>query len=174
MPFSVFKSINFGIIYLFSIENLKQFVSDVKEGKLEPFIRSEAVPTKNDGPVKIAVAKNFDEIVLNNGKDTFLEVYATWCSFCKELAPIFDELGSKMIDEDVEIVKFEGTKNELPRQFHLQGYPTLFWLPKNSKDEPVMYSDGNNLENFIKYIAKHATSELKNYDRNGEVKKNEL
>lgn len=147
---------------------------ELKAGKLEPFLKSQPIPTTNDEPVKIAVAKNFDEIVTNNDKDILLEIYAPWCGYCKELAPVLDELGTEMADEDVEIVKFDGTNNDVPQGFHLQGYPSLFWLPKNSKDKPVMYSGDKNLENFIKYIAEHATSELKNYDRDGEIKKTEL
>lgn len=145
-------------------------MSDLKEGKLEPFIKSQAIPATNDEPVKVAVAKNFDEIVLNNGKDTFLEIYAPWCGYCRELKPIFDELAAKMIDEDVEIVKFDGTNNEVPVMFQLQGYPTLYWLPKDAKDNPIMYVEGKTLNEFIKYIAEHASSELKNFDRNGDVK----
>lgn len=156
------------------MENLKRFVSDLKNEKLEPFKKSEKIPATNDEPVKIAVANNFDEIVTNNGKDTFLEIYAPWCGFCKDLAPVYDELGTKMIDEDVAIVKFDGSNNDVPPEFHLQGYPTLFWLPKNGKDKPVMYSGGKNLDNFIRYIAEHATTELRNYDRSGVIKKTEL
>ncbi len=147
----------------------------MRNGKLEPFRNSEPIPPTNDGPVKIAVARNFDDIVINNGKDTFLEVYAPWCGYCKELAPVLDELGEKMLDEDVEIVKFDGTNNDVPTILQLQGYPTLFWLPKDAKDKPVQYNgDGNKLDSFIKYIAEQATSELKNYDRRGEPKKSEL
>lgn len=153
---------------------MRQFVTDLKQGKLEPFIKSLAIPKVNDGPVKIAVAKNFDEIVFDNDKDTLLEVFAPWCSFCKELSPILDELGTQLIDEDVEIVKFDGTNNEVPTIFQLQGYPTLFWLPKDSKGRPEMYMGGKNLEELIEFIASNASSELKNFDRNGAVKKSEL
>jgi protein disulfide-isomerase A3 len=62
----------------FSVENLQAFVTDLEEGALEPYTKSEAVPEKNDAPVKVAVAKNFEELVLNNGKDTLIEFYAPW------------------------------------------------------------------------------------------------
>lgn len=66
----------------FSVENLQSFVTDLEEGALEPYIKSEPVPTSNDGPVKVAVAKNFAEVVTNNGKDTLIEFYAPCkCSF---------------------------------------------------------------------------------------------
>ncbi|KAJ6634711.1 Protein disulfide-isomerase A3 [Pseudolycoriella hygida] len=158
----------------FSVENLEQFVVDLKAGKLEPYIKSSAIPTSNDGPVKIAVAKNFHEIVTNNGKDTFLEIYAPWCQYCKDLEPVIEELGEKMIGEDVEIVKFDGTNNEVPPGFELQGYPQLFWLSKTTKNKPATYRGPKTLEKMISYIAEFASDELKNYDRSGQPKKTEL
>lgn len=149
-------------------------MSDLKEGKLEPFKKSQPIPKTNDEPVKVAVAKNFDEIVTDNGKDTFLEVYAPWCQYCKDIAPVFDELGAKMVDEDVEIVKFDGFNNEVPSTIPLQGFPSFFWLTKNAKFNPVFYTEGKDLDSFVEYIAKHATNELKNYDRSGQIKKTEL
>lgn len=60
------------------IDNLKKFVDDLENGRLEPYLKSEPVPSDNNGPVTVAVAKNFDDVVTNNGKDTLLEFYAPW------------------------------------------------------------------------------------------------
>lgn len=62
----------------FSVENLQKFATDLLAGSLEPYIKSEAVPEKNDGPVKVAVAKNFKELVTNADKDVLVEFYAPW------------------------------------------------------------------------------------------------
>lgn len=75
---------------------LESFANDVLEGTLEPYLKSEPIPENNEEPVKVAVAKNFDEIVVNNGKDTLIEFYAPWCGHCKKLAPTYDELGEKV------------------------------------------------------------------------------
>ncbi len=78
----------------FSVETLEKFVNDFKDGKLEAFLKSEEVPTDNDdADVKVAVGKNFDELVINSDKDTLIEFYAPWCGHCKKLAPTFEELG---------------------------------------------------------------------------------
>lgn len=75
-------------------------MKDLSENKLTPYLKSEEVPADNSAPVKVAVAKNFDEVYTNNGKDTLIEFYAPWCGHCKKLAPIFDELGEKVDDDD--------------------------------------------------------------------------
>lgn len=141
---------------------------------MEPFVKSEPIPEKNDGPVVVAVGKNFEDVVTNNGKDTLIEFYAPWCGHCKKLAPIFDELGEKLKGEEVSIVKMDATANDVPPHFDVRGFPTLFWLPKNKHDAPVRYEGGREVDDFIKYISKHATAELNGFDRSGKEKKTEL
>lgn len=158
----------------FSVESFTEFLTKLNAGELEPFLKSEAIPDHNEGPVVVAVGKNFDDAVTNNGKDTLIEFYAPWCGHCKKLTPIFDELGQKLKDEDVAIVKMDATANDVPAPYDVRGFPTLFWLPKDSKDKPVRYESGRELDDFIKYISKQATNELKGYDRDGKPKKTEL
>merc|ERR1712004_322017 len=154
-------------------DNLAEFVEGVKSGEVEAYIKSEAVPDNSANAVKVAVAKNFDELVTKSEKDVLVEFYAPWCGHCKKLTPIYDELGEKMADEDVEIVKMDATANDVPPQFDVKGFPTLYWLPKGSK-KPTSYNGGREIDDFIKYIAEHASDELKGYDRKGKEKKVEL
>lgn len=90
------------------------------------------------------------------------------------MAPVFDELGEKLSDEEVAIVKFDATANDVPPGFEVRGFPTLFWLPKDSKTSPQKYEGGREVDDFVKYISKHATNELKSFDRSGKAKKTEL
>jgi len=152
----------------FSIDTLNKFVSDYFNGKLTPHIKSEEVPEDNDGPVKVAVAKNFDELVNNADKDVLIEFYAPWCGHCKKLAPVFEELGRELEGEDVLIVKMDATANDVPDNFKVRGFPTLYWVPKNDKDNAKQYEGGRELKDFVQYIAKHSTNELKKYDRSGD------
>jgi protein disulfide isomerase family A protein 3 len=154
----------------FSPENLKKFVDDVLAGKLQAYLKSEAVPENNNEPVKVVVAKNFKQIV-DQDKDVLVEFYAPWCGHCKKLAPIFDELGIKMKNEDVVVAKMDATANDVPSHFTVTGFPTLYWVPKGKKMDPVRYGGGRELDDFVKYIAKESTKELKGYDRDGKKKK---
>jgi len=153
----------------FSIENLQKFLEDVKEGKLEAYMKSEPLPD-NSGALKTAVAKNFAEVVLNNDKDTLVEFYAPWCGHCKKLGPVLEQVAETLIDEDVAIVKMDATANDVPPNYEVRGFPTLYWLPKNSKASHVRYEGGREHDDFIKYIAKNAAKELKAFDRAGSPK----
>ncbi|KAK0082419.1 hypothetical protein PV325_010428 [Microctonus aethiopoides] len=153
----------------FSVESFEKFLKELEAGDLEPFLKSEPIPEDNSANVKVLVAKNFDEMVTNTDSDYFIEFYAPWCGHCKKLAPIFDELGDKMANENVVIAKFDATANDVPPQFAVRGFPTLYWVPKNNKENPVKYEGERNLEDFVKYIAKESTEKLKGYDRKGNV-----
>jgi len=155
------------------IPKLKDFLTQLEAGNLEPYLKSEAVPDNSANAVKVAVAKNFDELVMKSEKDVLVEFYAPWCGHCKKLTPIFDELGEKMTNEDVEIVKMDATANDVPPQFDVKGFPTLYWLPKGSK-KITSYQGGRELDDFIKYIAENASDELKGWSRKGKEKKVEL
>lgn len=58
--------------------NVATFLSDFKEGKLEPFLKSEEPPSSHDGPVKTIVGSTFQDEVSNAGKWVMLEAYAPW------------------------------------------------------------------------------------------------
>merc|ERR1711978_778072 len=155
------------------VSDAKEFMTQMQAGSLEPYLKSEAVPDNSANAVKVAVAKNFDELVTKSEKDVLVEFYAPWCGHCKKLTPIYDELGEAMRDENVEIVKMDATANDVPPQFDVRGFPTIFWLPKGSKT-PTSYNGGREKDDFIKYIAENASEELKGFDRKGKAKKSEL
>ncbi|XP_034837673.1 protein disulfide-isomerase A3 [Maniola hyperantus] len=159
----------------FSIENLVTFAKDLVDGKLEPFIKSEPVPEKNDGPVKVAVGKNFKELVTDSGRDALIEFYAPWCGHCQKLAPVWEELGEKLKDEEVDIIKMDATTNDWPKSlYEVSGFPTIYWKPKDSNKKPVRYNGGRAAEDFLKYVSENASSDLKGFDRKGNAKKDEL
>lgn len=156
-------------------EDFEEFVKNVLGGKLEPYWRSERPPYKNMGPVKIAVAKNFDELVIENPRDCFIGFYAPWCQHCRSLAEKFEELAIMLEEEDVDIIRMDATANDVPHPFKVDEYPTGYWVPKNDKESPIKYVGNSTLEDVLKFIAAHATHELKGFYRNGQPKaKDEL
>jgi len=134
----------------FDMPNLEKFLTAFSQNLLEAYLKSEPVPTEQ-GAVKVAVAKNFDELVVKNPKDVLVEFYAPWCGHCKKLTPIYDELGEKMAGTNVEIVKMDATANDVPAGYDVRGFPTLFWVPSDTK-KPQPYNGGRELDDFVKFI----------------------
>lgn len=132
-------------------ENLEKFVADYNDDKLEAQLKSADVPESNDGDVFIAVGKNFNELVGQEGRGVLVEFYAPWCGHCKKLAPIWDELGANFKgNEKVVIAKMDSTENEV-EQVSVSGFPTLKWFPGG--DAPAEdYEGGRELKDLVAFI----------------------
>ncbi|UJR10281.1 hypothetical protein I4U23_014488 [Adineta vaga] len=155
----------------FSFEALENFARKLFKGELEPYLKSQEVPEQTDD-VKVIVAKNFDEIVNDNSKDVLIEFYAPWCGHCKSLAPKYDELAKKLNKEKgIVIAKMDATENDVPSQYNVRGFPTIYFAPKNDKNNPRKYEGGREVDDFIKFLAKEATDALDGFERDGSKKK---
>jgi len=64
-------------------KDVGEFVQDFVDGKIEPSVKSEPIPEKQEGPVYVVVAHNYQDIVMDEEKDVLLEFYAPWCGHCK-------------------------------------------------------------------------------------------
>merc|ERR1712121_525980 len=109
-------------------DNVRAFVNKYKAGELKPHLMSEEVPDDWDKEsVKVLVGKNFNEVAMNPEKDVLVEFYAPWCGHCKQLEPIYKQLGDAFKDdESIVIAKMDSTANEV-EQVKIQGFPTIIY-----------------------------------------------
>jgi len=137
---------------MFSKESVINFVDQTLEGKYKSYVKSEPIPASNDEPVKIVVAKSFNDIVNDPSKHVFVKFYAPWCGHCKSLVPLWTELAEKVKDrENIVITKFDATANSVPPEITIQGYPTLILYTEKHK-EGFEYEGERTLEELEKFI----------------------
>ncbi|KAK5048181.1 hypothetical protein LTR84_005851 [Exophiala bonariae] len=146
-------------------KNIGAFVQSFVDGTLEPSIKSEPIPEKQEGPVTVVVANSYKDIVLDDSKDVLIEFYAPWCGHCKSLAPIYEKLAELYTGSDlsskVTIAKVDATLNDVPDE--ISGFPTIKLYPAGAKDSPVEFSGARTLEDlatFIKDNGKHGVDGL--------------
>lgn len=135
-----------------TVENVAKFTQDYLDKKLKPHLLSEDIPDDWDKkPVKYLVSKNFDEAVKKSNKNVLVEFYAPWCGHCKQLAPIWDQLGEKFKDhENIVIAKMDATANEL-EDIKVHSFPTIKYFSAGS-NKAVDYSGERTLEGFTKFL----------------------
>lgn len=153
-------------------EAVGKFVEEFVEGKVEPSIKSEPIPETQEGPVQIVVAKNYDEIVLDDAKDVLIEFYAPWCGHCKALAPKYDILAKLYVDagftDKVTIAKVDATLNDVPDE--IQGFPTIKLYKAGDKKNPVTYSGSRSIEDLIKFVKENGKYAIEvTYDEDAEA-----
>jgi protein disulfide-isomerase-like protein len=96
-------------------------------------------PTYNPsptGPVVLELTdRNFDSIVMS-GKPSIVDFYAPYCKYCKELDPIWQELGQNFAfaSDRLVIAKLDVNdyKSFLSR-FNIEGYPTIMYFDGKSE-----------------------------------------
>lgn len=143
-------------------EAISAHVNSFLKGELKPTLKSEEpAPEDTTGDVVVVKGTSFDDIVINNNKDVLVEFYAPWCGHCKKLAPIWDELGSRMSKSNVVIAKMDATANEVDVPgMSVKGFPTIYFFKGDAKDKPVKYDGARELEDFVKYLETNAHNKV--------------
>lgn len=150
---------------------IKTFVDEFSAGKIEPSIKSEPIPETQEGPVTVVVAKNYNDIVLDDTKDVLIEFYAPWCGHCKALAPKYEDLATMYAKSEfkdkVVIAKVDATANDVPDE--VQGFPTIKMYPAGAKSEPVTYSGSRTVEDLIQFIKENGKYKAEVSDKKEET-----
>lgn len=71
---------------------------------------------------------NFREEVISADKLVLVDLYATWCTPCKALAPVLEELADKYADK-IKVVKVNVDEEEsIAAKFSIASIPTVIFF----------------------------------------------
>ena len=72
-----------------------------------------------------ATSANFDELVLNSDKPVLVDFWAAWCSSCKAMFPVLEELATELGDE-LTIVSVDASEQmDLTLRYDVRQIPAL-------------------------------------------------
>jgi thioredoxin len=100
------------------------------------------ITAKRKAPAEImqVTKANFSQLA-ELDKPVLLDISASWCSACKALEPVFEDL-SKQYKGQIQFAKLDfDSEKELAHEFHVQSLPTLLFF-EAGKSTPAMKSVG--------------------------------
>ncbi|KAB0790649.1 hypothetical protein PPYR_14902 [Photinus pyralis] len=138
-------------------EELKTYVNKML-GSNKADVNEQKSETVSSSAVMILTGDDF-----NHGIEkgiTFVKFFAPWCGHCKRLAPTWEDLAKKFVDNpQVHIVKVDCTlevNKQLCNDEEVDGFPSVF-LYKNGK-KISEYNGNRSLEDLKEFIESHAHS----------------
>ncbi len=98
-------------------------------------------------PIEIT-AENFEQEVLNSDKPVLVDFWAAWCSPCRMLSPVVDEVAEAHPEIKVGKVNVD-EQGELAAKFGVQSIPML-----------VFFKDGKNVDSSVGVVTKSAIEKM--------------
>eukprot|EP01112_Ceratiomyxa_fruticulosa_P017589 TRINITY_DN5502_c0_g1_i1.p1 TRINITY_DN5502_c0_g1~~TRINITY_DN5502_c0_g1_i1.p1 ORF type:complete len:459 (-),score=121.34 TRINITY_DN5502_c0_g1_i1:82-1458(-) len=109
------------------------------------FSVSDQGSTESD--VIVLTEENFNDQIAQGGQ-WFVEFYAPWCGHCKKLAPIYEQVATKL-KGNTHVAKVDCTvQKDLCSSFGVRGYPTIKFISNNEIRD---YQSARSLDSFVSF-----------------------
>jgi len=108
----------------------------------------------------------FNKEVEENESDVVVYLYTPTCGYCREFAPVYDELAAGLRLTSIKFVKMDLTKGEPPKAFQVGSLPALAFSKKKPEDgesprpAPKFYDGDRTVKDLIKWIQSSATNKI--------------
>ncbi|KAK5815672.1 thioredoxin-like protein [Linnemannia elongata] len=105
--------------------------------------------------VHALTSETFDSTL--GSKPALVEFYAPWCGHCKNLEPIYAQLGEAFSTkkDKLLIAKADAdSERTLASRFGIRGYPTIKWFPQGIDAVAEEYNGGRDLESLTEFVTK--------------------
>ena len=146
----------------FSVDALRAFVADFQAGTLTGKYKEEEKydsepPADDDGDdgaedhVVHLSDDTFAGVVNDASTDALVEFYAPWCGHCKSLKPVYKKVAAEFADDDgITIAAADATSLEVPSEFDVAGYPTVYWVPASGPSKA--YDGARDFASMVEFV----------------------
>ncbi|MFA5074657.1 MAG: thioredoxin [Candidatus Babeliales bacterium] len=73
------------------------------------------------------VAENFEKEINKSDKPVVLDIFATWCGPCQQMAPVFEELSKEMIAYKFAKINIDDQR-DLAIKYQVSSIPTFIFI----------------------------------------------
>ncbi|KAL9667708.1 hypothetical protein QQ045_002072 [Rhodiola kirilowii] len=139
---------------------IEEFCTKLNDGTLQPYFKSQPIP-HNEGNILTIVGNTFDELVLNNPKNVFLEVHTPWCIDCESTSKQTEKLAKHFKGlNSLVFARIDASANEHPK-LKVDNFPTLLFYPAADKQNPIKLSAKSGVKDLAASINKHVKAQSK-------------
>lgn len=101
--------------------------------------------------LKLETVKQLRELMKSSEKDVVVMFFAPWCPHCKDMKPVFKEVGKK--HPEVKMIMVNASKHKKFRSvYKIKGYPTIKYYPKHAEKSIGKYKQGSDINAMSKWI----------------------
>ncbi|PIO70972.1 protein disulfide-isomerase domain protein [Teladorsagia circumcincta] len=106
-------------------------------------------------------------VVGDESKDVVVELYSPQCHICQTFEPIYKEMANKFKKTQPNLIftKFDATVNEVPVEFSITSYPTIFFVPSGKKSTPIKYGGNREEKDLIAFMELHAVKSFQKKEK---------
>lgn len=107
-------------------------------------------------------ADEFESEVLFSDSDVVLYMYSPSCGYCRDFAPMFEELAAGLRPTSLKFMKMDVTKGQPPELYQVSSLPTIFLSKKAKADgvkpDPLVYNGKRTTQDITKWLQQSATN----------------